>query len=162
MSSQQPELMRCKCRFDKSLTWGRVGFTTTGRRLRIIAMSLLSPDLRVLSCDGCGACCAEQGAPPDYVALRLSPHLAGDPSFADDLVRYRSLSGEPLELLEQYFAERAAGARSEDGVCVWFDASNCNCRFYDLRPSTCRVFELDSPGCHLYRRRAGVPPSGGS
>ena len=87
----------------------------------------------------CGACCAEQGAPPDYVALRLSPHLANDPSFADDFARYRSLSGEPLELLEQYFVQRADGSRSENGVCVWFDPSNCNCRFYDLRPSTCRV-----------------------
>ena len=103
------------------------------------------------------------GGTPDYVALRMSPHLADDPSFAEDLFRYRSLTGEPLRLLEQYFAERAAELRAENGVCVWFDAANCNCRFYDLRPSTCRVFELDSPGCHLYRRRqaVGVQPSGG-
>jgi Fe-S-cluster containining protein len=86
----------------------------------------------------------------------MSPHLAADPSFADDLIRYRGLTGEPLNLLEQYFTERAAGLRAENGVCVWFDAANGNCRFYDLRPSTCRVFELNSPGCHLYRRRQGI------
>ncbi|WP_197453516.1 YkgJ family cysteine cluster protein [Caulifigura coniformis] len=108
------------------------------------------------SCQGCGACCSEQGAPPDYVALRMSPHLADDPSFADDLARSRSLSGEPLRLLDLYFEEREAGRRSENGVCVWFDTANCCCRFYDLRPSTCRVFELDSPGCHIYRRRQGI------
>jgi len=112
--------------------------------------------LPVLDCEQCGACCAEQGAPPDYVALRISPHLAADPSFADDVARYRALTGEPLRLLEQYFHERAAGLRAENGVCVWFDTANCNCRFYDLRPSTCRVFELDSPGCHIYRRRQGI------
>src|SRR5262245_14453277 len=100
--------MRCNCRFDKSLTWSRVHFTSAVCRERIIIMSLSSTDLRILSCEACGACCAEQGAPPDYVALRMSPHLADDPSFAEDLVRYRGLTGEPLRLLEQYFAERAA------------------------------------------------------
>jgi uncharacterized protein len=119
-------------------------------------MSRPPDDFRVLSCEGCGACCAEQGAPPDYVALRMSPHLAADPSFAEDLARYQSLTGEPLQLLEQYFHERGAGLRPENGLCVWFDPTNCDCRFYDLRPSTCRVFELNSPGCHLYRRRQGV------
>jgi hypothetical protein len=111
--------------------------------------------LQVLSCEGCGACCAEQGAPPDYVALRMSPHLAADPSFAEDLLRYQHLAGEPLRLLERYFIDRAAGLRPENGVCVWFDPLHGNCRFYDLRP-TCRVFELNSPGCHLYRKRQGV------
>jgi Fe-S-cluster containining protein len=119
-------------------------------------MTVQTDDLAVLSCDGCGACCSEQGAPPDYVALRMNPHLADDPSFFDDAVRYRSLSGEPLRRLDQYFAERQAGLRPENGVCVWFDTANCNCRFYDLRPSTCRVFELDSPGCHIYRRRQKI------
>ena len=114
------------------------------------------PSEPVLSCNNCGACCSEQGAPPDYVALRLSPHLAEDPSFADDLHRYQNLAGDALALLNQYFDDRQAGLRGENGVCVWFDTENCNCRFYDLRPSTCRVFELDSPGCHIYRRRQGI------
>jgi len=119
-------------------------------------MNSLPVVVSVQSCEGCGACCSEQGAPPDYVALRMSPHLADDPSFAEDLNRYRSLADEPLRLLDLYFEEREAGRRSENGVCVWFDTANCCCRFYDLRPSTCRVFELDSPGCHIYRRRQGI------
>lgn len=121
----------------------------------------LTTVLPLLTCGGCGACCSEQGAPPDYVALRMSPHLADDPSFSDDLVRYRSLSGEPLQLLDDYFLGRQSGVRPENGVCVWFDTEKRNCRFYDLRPSTCRVFELDSPGCHIYRRRQGIELPGG-
>lgn len=119
-------------------------------------MNTVSPTLRVLSCEGCGACCREQGAPPDYVALRMNPHFATDPSFGDDLARFRDMTGEPLRLLDQYLDERQAGRRSENGVCVWFDTAKGNCRFYDLRPSTCRVFELDSPGCHLLRRLQGM------
>ncbi|HVJ66984.1 MAG TPA: YkgJ family cysteine cluster protein [Caulifigura sp.] len=123
---------------------------------------LQQQQLPVLSCEGCGACCIEQGAPPDYVALRMSSHLAEDPSFAEDVERLQSLAGEPLQFLDHYFRERAARRLPENGVCVWFDAVKHNCRFYDLRPSTCRVFELDSPGCHLLRRRHGIaadPPS---
>lgn len=106
----------------------------------------------VTSCEDCGACCLEQGAPPDYVALRLNPHFADDPSFADDLDRLRLLPAPASRLLDEYLATDPA-QRTE--VCVWFDAAAARCRFYEHRPSTCRVFELNSPGCHIYRRRHG-------
>jgi Fe-S-cluster containining protein len=115
------------------------------------------PVLPVLeSCDGCGACCLEQGAPPDYVALRLNPEFAADPSFADDAVRLARLPEEAERLLAGYLQATAAGRLAPNGACVWFDHSSKSCRFYDWRPSTCRVFEINSGGCHIYRRRHGV------
>jgi Fe-S-cluster containining protein len=122
----------------------------------------LSPEIAALpvleSCDGCGACCLEQGAPPDYVALRLNPEFADDPSFADDAARLANLPAEAANLLAEYLQATAAGHLPTNGACVWFDHSSKSCRFYDWRPSTCRVFELNSGGCHIYRRRHGVVP----
>jgi Fe-S-cluster containining protein len=107
----------------------------------------------VTTCDGCGACCMEQGAPPDYIALRVNPHFADDPSFADDVERLRNLPAEASSSLDAYLAiDRAL----RPTVCVWFDADLRQCRHYDHRPSTCRVFELNGPGCHIYRRRHDI------
>jgi len=115
---------------------------------------MLNTDLPVVtSCEGCGACCREQGAPPDYVALRLHPEFAADASFHEDSARLAMLSDEAGRLLEEYLRESAAGLRPTNGVCCWFEESTQGCRFYDERPSTCRVFEINSPGCHFYRRR---------
>jgi len=108
------------------------------------------------SCNGCGACCFEQGAPPDYVALRLNSDFAADPSFAADAARLATLPPEAAALLGEYLAATAAGRLATTGVCVWFDRASKGCRFYDWRPSTCRVFERSSGGCHIYRRRHGV------
>lgn len=117
------------------------------------------PALPVLeSCDGCGACCLEQGAPPDYVALRLHPEFDADPTFADDATRLANLPAEAATLLVEYLQVTAAGRLASNGACVWFDHLSKSCRFYDWRPSTCRVFELNSGGCHIYRRRHGVGP----
>ncbi|MBL8850014.1 MAG: YkgJ family cysteine cluster protein [Planctomycetaceae bacterium] len=108
------------------------------------------------SCAGCGACCLEQGAPPDYVALRTNPEFAADPSFADDADRLARLPDEARGLLDQYLEQSARGARPRDGACVWYNPATTSCRFYDWRPSTCRVFEMNSPGCHIYRRRQAI------
>ena len=120
----------------------------------------LSPDIAGLpvleNCDGCGACCLEQGAPPDYVALRLHPEFAEDSTFADDVARLAELPAEAATLLAEYLRETAADRLATSGACVWFDHSTKACRFYDWRPSTCRVFELNSGGCHIYRRRHGI------
>jgi Fe-S-cluster containining protein len=114
-------------------------------------------DLPVLeSCDGCGACCFEQGAPPDYVALRLNPDFADDGTFAEDAVRLSQLPPEALVLLEDYLKATAVGRLASNGVCVWFDHATKGCRFYTWRPSTCRVFEINSGGCHVYRRRHAI------
>lgn len=110
----------------------------------------------VESCDKCGACCRVQGAPPDYVALSLNPRFKDDPSFADDVVRFESLCGEPKRLLKKYLEESTNGKIPTDGPCVWLDEEREKCRFYELRPSTCRVFELNGPGCFYYRKQAGL------
>jgi uncharacterized protein len=117
-------------------------------------------DLPVIeNCDGCGACCLEQGAPPDYVALRLNPEFAADPTFAEDAARLQQLPLEAEVLLADYLQATAAGQCESNGVCVWFDHSTKGCRFYDWRPSTCRVFEMNGGGCHIYRRRHGIGDS---
>jgi Fe-S-cluster containining protein len=114
----------------------------------------------VSSCTDCGACCSYQGAPPDYVALRLSPHFALEPSFEEDAARLEQLPPEALALLEGYLAARrplpTQPGPADEGLCVWYDEAAGNCRFYEWRPSTCRLFELNSPGCHIYRRMRGI------
>jgi len=123
------------------------------------APSLLDPTagLPVIeSCEGCGACCLEQGAPPDYVALWLNPMFGVDPSFEEDNARLQNLPAEPKRLLDEYMARWLEGAGDKGGVCVWFDHDTRGCRFYEHRPSTCRVFELSSIGCRIYRKRNGL------
>jgi Fe-S-cluster containining protein len=114
-------------------------------------------DLPVIeSCAGCGACCLEQGAPPDYVALRMNPQFADDPTFADDAARLAGLPEAARSLLDDYLRSTADGTTAKDGPCAWYDALTTSCRFYDWRPSTCRVFEINSPGCRIYRRRHSI------
>ncbi|MCA8995648.1 MAG: YkgJ family cysteine cluster protein [Planctomycetaceae bacterium] len=108
------------------------------------------------SCDGCTACCLPQGAPPDYVALRINPHFADDPSFEEDVQRLNQLPSEAAQLLDHYLQQVERKEISTDGPCVWLNDDHTACRFYDHRPSTCRVFERGSPGCHYYRRLAGI------
>lgn len=116
-------------------------------------IALMSGNLPILeSCDGCAACCLLQGAPPDYVALRLNPHFADDPSFAADVQWLANLPDVARRLLDDYLTASTAGRIPRDGPCVWLDPDRPGCRFYDFRPSTCRVFERSSPGCHYYRR----------
>ncbi len=97
-----------------------------------------------------------QGAPPDYVALSLNPMFKDDPSFAEDVIRFENLSGEPLHLLQEYLQQSSEGITPTDGPCVWLDEKNESCRFYEDRPSTCRVFEINSPGCYYYRKQEGL------
>lgn len=108
------------------------------------------------SCEGCGACCFEQGAPPDYVALRMNPEFAADPSFAEDAARLAVIPDAAARLLEQYLEQSARNEIPTNGICVWYDKASGSCRFYELRPSTCRVFELSSIGCRIYRKRNGL------
>ena len=119
-------------------------------------MSETDPLPVIESCRGCGACCLEQGAPPDYVALRLNPDFAADPTFADDAARLARLPAEAIESLNKYLERSATEHASRNGTCVWYDESTTGCRFYDWRPSTCRVFEMNSPGCRIYRQRHGI------
>jgi Fe-S-cluster containining protein len=99
----------------------------------------------------------DQGAPPDYFALRLDPHFAGEPTFADDVERLRNLPVEASNSLDDYIA---TDPLLRPAICVWFDADLRQCRHYDHRPSTCRIFELNGPGCHIYRQLHNIRPGG--
>lgn len=112
------------------------------------------------SCDGCGACCLEQGAPPDYVALWLNPQYGVDPSFEEDNVRMRSLPADARALLDEFMARWLEDRANKNGPCIWFDHETRGCGFYEHRPSTCRVFELSSMGCRIYRKRNGLGKPG--
>lgn len=119
-----------------------------------------SLDLPVIeTCNGCGACCLEQGAPPDYVALRANPDFAADPTFAEDADRLTRLPTDAMQLLNAFLEQTTAPNADKNGACVWYDAATTGCRFYDWRPSTCRLFEINSPGCRIYRRRQGIEPA---
>jgi Fe-S-cluster containining protein len=120
-------------------------------------MSATAPLPVLESCDDCGACCFEQGAPPDYVALRLNPQFALDPSFADDVARLKALPADAARSLDRYLRAVETDGAPRNGICVWFDHDTRRCRHYEIRPSTCRVFELNGPGCRIYRRRHGIP-----
>ena len=114
------------------------------------------PQLPIESCDDCGVCCRVQGAPPDYVALSLNPHFANDPSFAEDVERLSTLSGEAKTLLDDYLEKSSHPDFNRNGPCVWLDGKLERCRFHQDRPSTCRVFEVGSPGCLIYRKQFGI------
>ena len=96
--------------------------------------------LPVLTCDGCGACCEEQGPPPGYLFPDLLPFLP-----------------EPLrlELAVHLDEERRTGrTRNERGLpCLWYDGATRRCRHYDLRPERCRAFPVGGEGCAFWRAR---------
>jgi Fe-S-cluster containining protein len=81
----------------------------------------------VESCDGCGACCMQQGHPPytnderDYV-----PH-------------------ELLGPIDEYLAS----LEEEDfgQPCIWLDMETRQCQHYDHRPQVCRDFERGNNLC---------------
>jgi Fe-S-cluster containining protein len=120
-------------------------------------MAAITPLTVVNHCDGCGACCFEQGAPPDYVALRVNPQFSLDPTFAEDAERLATLPADAARALDEYLHAVSTEGAGRNGVCIWFDRRTRRCRHYEFRPSTCRVFELNGAGCHIYRRRHGIP-----
>lgn len=107
--------------------------------------------LPVLSCDGCGACCQEQGLPPRYTA----PERLG---FLSEELR----SELALHLAEE---RRLGSTRNERGLpCLWYDAATKRCSRYELRPDCCREAQIGGESCVFWRRRRyglGAPGAGG-
>ncbi|TWT58727.1 Flagellin N-methylase [Thalassoglobus neptunius] len=113
----------------------------------------------ISSCEGCGACCRWQGAPPDYVALALNDHFQDDPSFADDFQRFQNLPEKAKELLDTYLLKFKENSIDKNGPCVWLDENLEYCLFYDHRPSSCRSLAVGDGGCIVYRKMFGIDPS---
>jgi Fe-S-cluster containining protein len=86
------------------------------------------------SCDGCGACCMQQGHPP----------------YTDEERQY-----VPYELLSP-IDEYVASFEGEDDTgrpCIWLDLATRSCLHYDHRPQVCRDFERGSDECRVVRWR---------
>lgn len=111
----------------------------------------------VNSCEGCGACCLEQSAPPGYISYLTG--IASLDDGTDDAARVRALPAELRAELERYIALPVSRERPDGEVCLWFDPVARQCKHYDLRPEICREFEMGSDFCHSWRRRYGVEQS---
>ncbi|MDC4206433.1 MAG: YkgJ family cysteine cluster protein [Candidatus Manganitrophus sp.] len=97
-------------------------------------------ELTGVSCDGCGACCEEQGMPPGY----LFPALI---DFLPEALR------KEIEFHQE--EERRTGAtRFERGLpCIWYDLETKRCRHYDYRPDICREIPVGGRSCLFWRER---------
>ena len=86
-----------------------------------------------ITCDDCGACCAEVCSPP----------------FVDETHRL------PRPVYDDYLL--GIGHRETHGFgdipCFWLTADR-KCRHYDHRPDVCREFEVGSEGCLAWRDEA--------
>lgn len=106
------------------------------------------------NCDGCGACCLEQQAPPGYSMLLNSPELMANPeAFAADVARLRLLPQEAIDELRVYLKDLSAGIENPNPACIWLDQSTMKCRHYENRPSICREFEVGDDDCRGWRRQ---------
>lgn len=99
-----------------------------------------SMDLPVLSCEGCGVCCEEQGLPPGYPVPALLDFLP------------ERLRNE-IEFHQE--EERRTGAtRHQRGLpCIWYDSEMKKCRQYEYRPDVCREVPVGGSSCLFWRER---------
>jgi Fe-S-cluster containining protein len=94
----------------------------------------------MLSCEGCGACCEEQGLPPTYTNVELLTFLP------------KELRDEIAEYLDE---ERRVGiTRNQRGLpCIWHAAETGKCIHYDLRPKICCELEIGGCSCRFWLER---------
>lgn len=118
------------------------------------------PQLSVISCSGCGACCLHMVQPP------FSPPVIDPPpgyeSMGDPEPHWERLVAERPNVaadLKAYSQRLWKGEGPEDGTpCYWFDPETRGCRHYEYRPDICREFELGGEGCLRARRTYGIDP----
>jgi Fe-S-cluster containining protein len=118
--------------------------------------------LPVLTCDGCGACCAGVGSPPGLLfdfgnPALLEAEAAGLPLSEWPLSEWgRSLPADALASLLDYYASGQQD-RDERGLpCLWYDADAKRCRYYAHRPEACVEFEVGGEDCLRIRNLEGV------
>jgi Fe-S-cluster containining protein len=87
--------------------------------------------LAIVSCDGCGACCLQQGHPP----------------YTDDERQF-----VPYELLAPIDEYLSTLEEDDFGQpCIWLDEETRQCRNYEYRPHACRDFERGCDSCVALR-----------
>lgn len=91
---------------------------------RDVVISMSAHSLPVISCDGCGACCAKQGTPPmlpdEYAAL-------------------------PKRL--KWNIKKHALRYDYSLPCLWYDEKLKRCSNYEYRGIVCREFEVGGVDC---------------
>lgn len=109
----------------------------------------------IQNCDGCGACCMQQGSPPGYLMVMNWNPAWGDMSGVEDMKadieRFKKLPAEALRILKDYEKAVLKNATAEDMPCVWLDLNTKRCRFHEHRPQICRDFEIGCKGCRSWR-----------
>lgn len=91
------------------------------------------------SCSGCGKCCEQNGSP--VLVYQSYPHHQGPHPF-----RPEGLPEELIAEIDDHFQGLFRG-QEPPGPCLWYDASDQQCKHYEYRPQVCREFELASPAC---------------
>lgn len=117
------------------------------------------PELPVIeSCEGCGACCLEQGSPPGYVLILMDPSMAEDPGlFAEDVERVQQLPAYLADGLLSY--ARDLKPHQGDQPCLWYDRQRKRCKHYEHRPSICRdALQPGDESCRAWRQQYRVKP----
>ena len=111
----------------------------------------------IQNCDGCGACCFEQGSPPGYLWL-LQLDAAARSSWPDeeDAARIDEIPADALAVIQDYARKLGSGEVSGEGACCWLDQQTLRCRWYDHRPQICRDFEVGSEACRTWRNEYNV------
>lgn len=105
-----------------------------------------------ITCDGCGACCLEQGSPPGYFLI----HRGMNWPIPEDVRRYRRLPRALKEELDRYRARPP----THDQVCIWYDLQAGRCKHYELRPQDCRDLEIGGDACMSWRKRYSITVNG--
>ena len=99
-----------------------------------------APEPPARTCDGCSACCEEQGLPPGYSIPKLLTFLPE--ALRDEIA------------LHQHEEKATGWTRHERGLpCIWLDLGTGRCQHYEVRPRACRVFPVGGDGCTFWRTR---------
>jgi len=96
---------------------------------------IVLPTDGVVSCNGCGACCDQQGT---------SPFMPDEYDALPDELKWDRGTSEHDD-------------RYDRGLpCLWYDAGTRSCLHYDVRPDVCREFERGGEDCLRMRVERGV------
>ncbi|MEM7455682.1 MAG: YkgJ family cysteine cluster protein [Planctomycetota bacterium] len=99
------------------------------------------PDLPVISCDNCGACCMKMGHPPFFWSAGMVT--------VDEF--WVSMPADIREELQSYLNSLEDPTADVGQPCFWLDMQTKKCRHYEHRPQPCRDVEIGSPPCRTAR-----------